>query len=230
MVNSKKQTSLGYQFFLAHQTKVYESPLAEAVDNWDHNECEISRRDWEAAATQFVNSQKALTPSSKKIIIIGGYARSGKSTTVRILRNTFNIPCYSTSEVLHQVTNNLLTKTFDRPIPTDVNEKRALCISVAEDALVPVFGRQVFAQAVAAKALSDLSPVVAIESVGGEEYMLLLDCLAGQPYQQFNWNLRRTHERAGIDLRKLLPDAIEIWADGSEAKLLTQIGNLLEKV
>lgn len=65
---------------------------------------------------------------------------------------------------------------------------------------------------------------IAIETVGGEEYSLMLEYLDSidvDGYKTANINCRSHQEKAGIDLRILLPNALkyDVWGDSHGARL-----------
>ena len=153
-----------------------------------------------------------------KTIFIGGLARSGKSSTLEILKK-LGIPCYSTSALLHQTYQKLIEaklKSLKRDFEMyDVNNKAELrqeLITLAEDVLVPTFGREIFAHTVIRRANTDPAPIVAVETVGGEEFRLGLEVIKKE---WICWNIRRDSELKGVDLRELLEGAADIWNNGS---------------
>ena len=142
----------------------------------------------------------------KYLIVIGGMACVGKSLAISHFRE-LEIPCFSSSELNHQATNSIL-EMFNIPVPEDKEEKRPYCIKVAEDVLVKTFGRGVFVNRVVEMIEESLHPIVVTESIGGEEYEKLIKKLEKSDTDVilFPINIRREGERAGIDIRKLLPD------------------------
>lgn len=158
-----------------------------------------------------------------KIIFIGGYARSGKDETLKILEN-LGIPCYSTSSLLHKFYHNLYsTELIDQFFIPDLTDKpsfRNLLITLAEDVLVPTFGREIFAHTVIRQANLDPAPIVAVETVGGEEFRLGLEVIKKE---WACWNIRRDSELKGVDLRELLDGGVDIWNNGSLSDLCGRI-------
>jgi hypothetical protein len=153
-----------------------------------------------------------------KIIFIGGYSRAGKSSTLKILKN-LEIPCYSTSALLHQTYQRLIKaklKSFKLDYEMyDGNNKaeiRQELITLAEDVLVPTFGREIFAHTVILQANLDPAPIVAVETVGGEEFKLGLEVIEKT---HVCWNIRRDSELKGVDLRELLEGGVSIWNNGT---------------
>jgi len=137
-----------------------------------------------------------------QIIYVGGYANSGKSSTIKKFKE-LGIPAYSTSLALHDICTRLLKHTF-KVKPKELVEEsyceykdykimsnmffgsldrgyilntaelnvRDFMISVAEEVLVPVVGREAFVLALMKKIKSDNHPLVVIETIGGDEYEL----------------------------------------------------------
>lgn len=165
-----------------------------------------------------------------KIIFIGGYARAGKGSTLEILKK-LGIPCYSTSVLLHQTYQRLIKsklKSFKRDFDMyDGNNKAELrqeLITLAEDVLVPTFGREMFAHTVIRQANLDPAPIVAVETVGGEEFRLELEVISKE---WVCWNIRRDSELKGVDLRELWEGGVDIWNNGNldelEGKILKEL-------
>lgn len=161
-----------------------------------------------------------------KIIFIGGWARSGKSSTLNYLK-TQGIPTYSTSALLHQTYRRLIEaklKSFKRDFDIyDGNSKAELrqeLITLAEDVLVPIFGREIFAHTIIRQANLDPAPIVAVETIGGEEFRLGLEMVEKE---YVCWNIRRDSELKGVDLRELLEGGVDIWNNGSLSDLSGRI-------
>lgn len=154
-----------------------------------------------------------------KIIFIGGYACSGKTSTLEILKK-LGIPCYSTSALIHKVYKELALSGLlsSKKLWGKENkpELRECLITLAEDVLVPAFGREIFAHTVIRQANFNPAPVVAVETVGGEEFRLGLKVIEKE---YFCWNIRRDSELKGVDLRELLEGGIDIWNNGSISDL-----------
>ncbi len=179
----------------------------------------------------------------KRIIFLGGYARSGKSTAVTLLRE-MEIPCFSTSEFLYTVaariwsiggSYNTTLQQLKNTLPdailwnTGGLTKRQFLIHVAENVIVPSYGRgEGIVKPVMNQALEelDISPIVAIETIGGFEYQQLLACVPDYA-TYIPVNIRRHTELAGADIRELLPDAVDIWNEGSINDLENQIKSIL---
>lgn len=160
------------------------------------------------------------------IIFIGGFSRSGKSSTLEILKK-LGIPCYSTSALLHQTYQSLIKaklKSFKRDFnmydDNNKDELRQELITLAEDVLVPVFGREIFAHTVIRQANLDPAPIVAVETVGGEEFRLGLEVIKEE---WVCWNIRRDGELKGVDLRELLDGGVDIWNNGGLEELREEV-------
>jgi hypothetical protein len=149
------------------------------------------------------------------ILFIGGYARSGKGEILKYLKSQ-NIPCYSTSALLHQTYQNLIEAGMldSRCVwgEEDKPKLRQELITLAESVLVSVFGREIFSHTVIRQANLSPAPLVVVETIGGEEFKLGLEIIQ-KPY--LCWNIRREGELKGVDIRELLEGGDDIWNDGS---------------
>lgn len=157
----------------------------------------------------------------KTIICIGGYARSGKTTTIEILES-LGVPVFSASRFLHQVVEQA-EKALWNPFELydDVMTDRAKCICMAEEILIPVFGRKLFAHAMYDGAISTPEETVAIETIGGQEFQEFKMLARGHRLEC--WNVRSEREKSGVDIRQLLPEGQDIWNDGTIADWQKQI-------
>ena len=161
-----------------------------------------------------------------EIIFIGGYSRAGKTSTLNYLK-TQGIPTYSTSALLHQTYRRLIEAKL-KSLKRDFNiydgnnkaELRQELITIAEDVLVPVFGREIFTHTVIRQANLDPAPIVAVETVGGEEFRLGLEMIKKE---WVCWNIRRDNELKGVDLRELLEGGVDMWNNGSVSDLCGRI-------
>jgi ribosome biogenesis GTPase A len=160
------------------------------------------------------------------VLFVGGYARSGKSTLMRLLRD-WNFTTASTSQYLDQVCElELVTKTGDKSWLNTFSNKsswiekklvdltghtfRSYKIQKAEKELVPSLGRL---NGLIKPALEPIMGLVgkcpiAIETIGGEEYHLMLGYLKQDQKQKFNFinlNCHSNYEKKGVDIRVLLP-------------------------
>ena len=137
-----------------------------------------------------------------KILILGGYARSGKTTLTDRLGSLDDIEVFSTSVLLHQFAkrtiNNLCGTSWDVGTPLNKYAEyqlsianadfsgdedmytlgpllngRELLIEFAESILVPTFGRQIFSSTVIRQAVQSSADYAIVESIGGEEYRLM---------------------------------------------------------
>ena len=152
--------------------------------------------------------------SENTVIFIGGYSRSGKSSSISILRDKFNIPCLSTSECLHQVKERILDSFPMIPRPTTKEEERTLCITLAESVLVPVYTRYLFGRWVSDQIENHYRKIIVVETIGGEEHDILVSCL--DPSTTYHcWNIRRQSELSGVDIRKLLVGGDTVWNNGT---------------
>lgn len=126
-----------------------------------------------------------------------------------------DIQVMSTSRVLDEFVDKI-HPAMGLKTPVEHEARRAAKISIAETALVPVFTRKCLTNAVVDQ-LNPSKSIAVFETIGGHEYELVYTALR----QRFadtevirevhNINVRRADEKAGIDIRKLLPFAIELW-------------------
>jgi hypothetical protein len=163
------------------------------------------------------------------VLFISGLARSGKTSTIDYLKSQ-GIPCLSTSVLLHQTYQNLISTGLLAPNhywkESNKPQLRKTLITLAEEVIVPVFGRESFAQTVIRQANEYPLPLVAVETIGGEEFKLGLETLE-KPY--FCWNIRREGELKGVDIRELLEEGEDIWNDGSIEDLHLKIQQELDR-
>lgn len=164
----------------------------------------------------------------KKIIIcIGGFSNSGKSTTVKILES-LGVPVFSASRFLHKAVD-LANETFfkaDRPDPINYRwpTNRQQCITMAEEILVPTFGRRLFAHAMFDGVIESPERIVAIESIGEAEWEEFAKLARGHHLEI--WNIRSLTEKPGIDIRELIPDGMDLWNTGTIEDLEKRIAKL----
>jgi hypothetical protein len=150
----------------------------------------------------------------KTILVIGGFAQSGKSSSLQFLR-TQGIPTFSTSVLLDKFIEALET-TFGIPIPSPVEERRKHKIAAAEEVLVPIFSRQVFANQAGKDLMECESELVVVETIGCEEWKELQKAIAAQSmalsknYQIYRFNVTRESQLEGVDIRKPLENAYEV--------------------
>lgn len=155
-----------------------------------------------------------------KIVFVGGYARSGKSTLMKYLA-TKNCHCFSTSQYLDSVCEKELGEYWtDAFVTKDTLKEKELValtgknyrtykINKAEKELVPKLGRL---RALVIPVLTPLlklsnSDFVAIETIGGKEFELMLDWIKNnvKSCQISLINCRSPFELKGVDIRELLP-------------------------
>lgn len=90
---------------------------------------------------------------------------------------------------------------------------RQFLVDLAERCLVPVFGRAIFAHAIADAVRSNPRCMYAIELFSEEEYFKLKDCLYTSNALVFN--LRRASENPEADTRTLLPGGVDVHNNGT---------------
>lgn len=168
------------------------------------------------------------------IVTYSGYARAGKTTFINPALELLGYEVLSTSVILHQFAQKVADSLFNQQLDTldksntlhmqlidntglhqSTMETRDFLITLAESCIVPVFGRSCIVRVVATKASRLLSEgkLVAIETIGGSEYNLLLDLLSEEGINHADiveFNVRREGELAGVDVRELIPYAVDI--------------------
>lgn len=180
--------------------------------------------------------------SPKTIVYLGGYARSGKSSLIEELRNR-GYSCFSTSEILHEVASRFClsfylpvffrhkTEKFDLGYSffPCIKTGREWLITLAEDVLVPVFGRELFAHTASKRAIACDTPLVFIEAFNNEEQNLMSWYAQniGNIQQELIFNIRRDREEPDADSRELLAGAIDIQNTQTIAEL---VDSLLKKI
>jgi hypothetical protein len=200
----------------------------------------------------------------KTIVFVGGYARSGKTTALSYLAEQ-GYGTVSTSAILYEFAANLFSGITDwktdeaTKVLADKSSSfeisftayhgreencssfsgffphRKFIIALAEDVLVKTFGRQIFARTATIRALQSDSPLVFVETVGGEEFsqmLLALNEITGTEPEEtqptlIKLNMRRTEEQAGVDIRQLLTTDLEIWSDGSVEETQKELDTLV---
>jgi hypothetical protein len=162
------------------------------------------------AQAHFQNDQ--ILPNSKKrkkmrlVYFVGGYSNSGKSTLLNQLQKDYFCEVVSGSKFLHQKHVELFG--HDSNCKTTAGRKKF--IKWAEGEYIPgLGGRSEFVAQLMGKAINSSADVVLVESIGGEEFDLMMGDLPwATPYGTYNCT--RIGEKPGVDIRKLLPDAIEL--------------------
>jgi hypothetical protein len=154
------------------------------------------------------------------IIFLGGFSNSGKSSVMKIFKEEFGYNTYSTSALLHQAYEKF--HEYDHS-DTTLPEVRAEHIRIAEEVLRPVFGQEIFADAIYRQVMQNSKAILGstnvIETIGGKEFTTLMERFEDSPFHTQRINIRRKEERPGIDIRELLPDAIDFWNEGDLADL-----------
>jgi hypothetical protein len=170
----------------------------------------------------------------KTILVMGGFARSGKTSSLSILQN-LGISYFSTSILLDNFIEKL-EKEFNIPIPEEVENRRQHKIKAAENVLVPIFGRQVFSITAARAAMEAEDSLVTIESIGGEEWDLIAKAIGDIAYSNMinyrihRFNVRSKNEKPGVDIRQLLKNATTIQNDGTLEDLANTWKKTLEEM
>ena len=172
-----------------------------------------------------------------KLIIITGFAQSGKSTSVDYLVNHKGYYNASTSRLLGQVTEQIAWFLADRVINTkdkstsvDINgidiEMRNLKIMVAENCIVPILGRE----ALVAKLAKDCI----------KQEKVVYECFNREEYELFRYymrldsgehditiaEVRSEREQPEVDERQLLEGGTLISNNGTIAELRRRLDNI----
>ena len=151
------------------------------------------------------------------------YKLTHNSSSLKLLQGQ-GIPTFSTSVLLDRFIVALET-TFGVPIPTTVEERRKHKIAAAEEVLVPIFSRQVFANQAGKDLMECESELVVVETIGGEEWKELQKAIAaqsmalGKNYQIYKFNVTRKSQLTGVDIRKPLERAYEVQNNGTLEQL-----------
>jgi hypothetical protein len=166
----------------------------------------------------------------RHILFVGGFARAGKTTTMEIL-SSLGVPCFSTSshlEVMAAVSFSQFNNRCDfRELSKE--HQREVKIFFAEKVLVPFIGREnALVLPVVTKALASPEDLVAIETIGGEEFRLFLSQTVGVPVTTLN--VRGPSEMPGVDSRRLLPSAIELMNNGTILELRENLISLVKTI
>lgn len=162
------------------------------------------------------------------IIIICGYARSGKSTSMNYLASR-GFLTLSSSGCLHGVTNdfmelcNISVNTQDKDSIIQIGETsiqvRNLLIGIAENVLVKNFGREIFARWIVKQIQGNEN--IAIEIFNQEEFDILKNILNRDIDHILQ--IRSPHERPEVDSRNIISGSDVIDNSGSLEDLYLQL-------
>lgn len=173
----------------------------------------------------------------KDIIFVGGFARSGKTTTLKRLKR-LGYTILSTSQYLDLVCEKdlescwkgkLAKKTIaDEKLFYDLTGKtmREYKIDKAENQIVPNLGRyEGIIKPTLQPLLTSSSSKFAIETIGGEEFLLMQRFLQENitGYKCRRLNCRSLIELKGVDSRELLPPPMTSYWSFFDCPLLTSI-------
>lgn len=189
-----------------------------------------------------------------QIVFLGGYSGSGKTQYASPALEQLGYVKASSSDALHQTVQGIVKVLLDIDIDTydrkseflktmchsskcashkDWSDLRQLNIDIAEEVLIPIFGREIMAFYLVRQMVDcPTKTSVFIETVGGDEFAKTLS-FAHILFPEFECltkariNIRRHTEKPGIDLRKLLPDAITVWNEGSYDDLVENLKEVL---
>ena len=143
---------------------------------------------------------------SLKTVVITGYARSGKTTAIKVFEENGYKP-QSSSIILHNLAQSMLTILGEQIDREDKTRKlkcgityREFLIRTAENALVPNLGRNIFVGAM------ELGDNIVYELFNNEEYDVLCKRLGKKPIVVA---IRGKREQPDIDDREIIkPDYI----------------------
>ena len=175
-----------------------------------------------------------------KILVVGGYARSGKSTLLEASKDVSKelvVSYVSTSQTLDEHAWNIYaaaaascgrraefgSEQFISLLRSKADgilgfNSRQFKIDVAEKIIVPLFGRDAGIVKPTVdemyKLYSQYARNVIIESIGGEEWEILERYLKGYQMDYVAFNVRSPErEQPGVDIRQLLPVELELVND-----------------
>ena len=171
-----------------------------------------------------------MSQAKKQLIILSGYARSGKSTFLEVAKD-LDCGVVSTSEILHDFTNLLIRRLLGVRIDTKNKSdmttlwfnikqgvtsrtsivswlSRDILINIAENCLVPVFGRDVFGLAAAKKIIHSRHKTLVYEAFNKSECDSMLHFLSSldglDNYEVHVVTIVRDDAEPGVDGRELL--------------------------
>lgn len=100
-------------------------------------------------------------------------------------------------------------------------KSRKFLIDLAEDALIPAFGKEVFMSTIADSICQNPNVSYAVEIFDANEFTLLQKLLKNRGISEdfFVFNLRRRTENSVVDRRTLIPGGVNIHNNGSYAEL-----------
>jgi hypothetical protein len=165
----------------------------------------------------------------KTALLVSGYSRAGKSTTLNHISGSYpDVKVVSTSALLSTMASSFITsQRCEQAIAKQVVDTkddytckslsgltvRELKIAIAEQVIVPFFGRfEGLVLPALRAAVEDGVEKVIFETIGGEEATLAADYLRKNGYTLKQANMTcPTEEPDGT--RSLLSDAISVWFD-----------------
>ena len=190
-----------------------------------------------------------------KLVIFAGYSNSGKTTHVIPILRSLGYEILSSSVLLHDFSELLVKKvlqqteydSYDRNLSISIKTRtknnsgieltssrelgsRQFLIDIAEEALVPVFTRAIFANGLADKIINNFHKdiIFAVECFNSTEAALFQKRLASANINSsVCFNLRRKSENRNADGRDLIPSAKEIWNNSTYEKLEQEIKSYL---
>ncbi len=180
---------------------------------------------------------------SKELLVIGGFSKTGKTSAISYLEKVHGASVVSTSVMLHAVSsvlNGWDSYSIDKDKAITINgveysNYREYLIWLAEEVLVPIFGREIFGITAAIQAMRALedNDCVVVESVGGEEYEFFekhLHSFDISDVVKVNINLVREGREGGDDLRQPLPDACTLVNNSDRNNLYNTLDYTLDLI
>lgn len=171
------------------------------------------------------------------ILVVCGYAGSGKSTFIEKMCTKYGYNKVSSSDALHEFTELLWKVLFNKSLDThkkddnvylrfsldniimhhSIKNIRKILIGVAEDALKKVFGSDIFVNYQINKTnklLSENKKVI-LETIGSDEFDIIMQKVnntwACYPNAVKFINLRSERERPDVDGRTLISGGYDLW-------------------
>jgi hypothetical protein len=172
----------------------------------------------------------------KDLIILNGLANAGKTTSLNYLKEKYDYKVYGSSQLLHNVTSKICNVYNSKMSIKDYKEilldkengvivfgekeynSRSFLIKIAEEILVPVFGRTLFMSSIIFTILNEKPEKAVIECIGGDEWIKLQFLLETYKLPYRVLTIRSIREKEGIDIRKIIEPSTVIDNDTRSLK------------
>ena len=186
---------------------------------------------------------------SKKVILIGGYSNSGRTTLMRYAASKEYL-VVSFSDVLYKYCVNLIHELVEDPNKGDAEKEfidlllrsrikakifgrgfdstRDFMILMAK-VLTDTFGREVYSNPIARMIDESESEVCVCEVYKAEDYYNLERFLVQKKIKFVAVNLRSSRENPKADDRSLIPFDLNIWNDNSFEAMYHQLDNIVKE-